>query len=454
MRPLALLAALLLWVVACSAPAEPAIPSGTPSPPVEAGLEPTVTPSPSAAYADGDATAVLPPQSEPQASLPSPEALAQEAWSFLTILTEGYSPRASATREEERAARWLAAQLEDWGYQVAVQEFVVRTVPAEGPFVTTISPGEETLTARPLRGTGTGIHRGPLVAVGKALEGEIPPEGLRGAVALVERGVITFQLKVERAVDAGAEAVIVFNNRPGPFRGALLEQAAVPVVGISQEDGLRLLGLLAEGPVEVEVTVALEERLSRNIIARWEAPSSAPLVVVGAHYDTVPHVPGANDNGSGVSALLAVAQRMAQAGPGPLDLRFVLFGSEELGLLGSRHYLESLPSEERGRLRAMVNLDTLGSGGVTGVLGDEALVSMVLRAGEGAGLPVERQPELEGATSDYAPFQAAGVPVAFLFADDLSRIHTSEDAPEGVRAELLGSAAYLALALLRGLAAP
>lgn len=97
-----------------------------------------------------------------------------------------------------------------------------------------------------------------------------------------------------------------------------------------------------------------------------EIPGTArreELVVIGAHYDSVPGSPGANDNGSGVAALLALSQSLGQTQPAR-TLRFVAFVNEEpphfqTGLMGSRVYARR--SRERGeRIVAMLSLETMG----------------------------------------------------------------------------------------------
>jgi len=73
------------------------------------------------------------------------------------------------------------------------------------------------------------------------------PESVKGCVALVERGDVTFREKAMAAQKAGALACMIHNNQPGGFFGTLgdeAEQPAIPVVAISQEDGLHLKGLL------------------------------------------------------------------------------------------------------------------------------------------------------------------------------------------------------------------
>lgn len=100
--------------------------------------------------------------------------------------------------------------------------------------------------------------------------------------------------------------------------------------------------LMTGGDVEATVSVIMETRQSRNVIAELTGPmESERTVVLGGHFDTVPNVPGANDNGSGIATLLGVAREAADRSY-PFTLRFVAFDSEEVGLFGSRHYVGSL----------------------------------------------------------------------------------------------------------------
>ena len=98
-------------------------------------------------------------------------------------------------------------------------------------------------------------------------------------------------------------------------------------------------------------------------VERRGAKPSAPIIVVGAHYDTVPGSPGANDNGSGVAALLELA-RLFRERPVAKTLRFVAFVNEEMpffntGNMGSQIYARR--SKQRGeRVEAMLSLETIG----------------------------------------------------------------------------------------------
>ena len=109
------------------------------------------------------------------------------------------------------------------------------------------------------------------------------------------------------------------------------------------------------------------------------------MIVLGGHYDTVPEVPGANDNGSGIATLIAIAREVSEKSY-PFTMRFIGFGSEELGLLGSRFYVDSLSPQEREATITMLNFDALGTGDVVGVLGDLDLISSAVEYGRANGI--------------------------------------------------------------------
>ncbi len=95
-----------------------------------------------------------------------------------------------------------------------------------------------------------------------------------------------------------------------------------------------------------------------NLIARPPGTPDGPRLLVGAHLDTVPGSPGADDNASGVAALLEVS-RLAAAWPQPPAVEFVAFALEELGLVGSSHYAAAL-RRSRTPLRGMLSLEMVG----------------------------------------------------------------------------------------------
>ena len=302
----------------------------------------------------------------------------------------------------------------------------------------------------PINLSGRGAAAGALADAGSAFEGDMPADGLDGRVALIERGAITFEEKVNRVADAGAVAAIIFNNERGLFYGSFSNPSDIPAVAISQEDGRALLALMEDSEITAEVSVVGEEAPSRNVIAERRAPDAdAPVVILGAHYDTVPNSEGASDNGSGVSALLTIAARIADKDY-PFTVRIILFGAEEIGLFGSRHYVDGMSDAEIDETLAMLNFDALGSGDSLMVIGDPDLVAQARAIGDGLGLNIGIERGNWG--SDHAPFDAAGIPALFLVSNDLSRINSPADTMPHINPELLGRSAEIGIALLEWLA--
>lgn len=91
--------------------------------------------------------------------------------------------------------------------------------------------------------------------------------------------------------------------------------------------------------------------------------NTSEIVVIGAHYDTVPDCPGANDNGSGVAALLELARLLRQTQP-ERTIRLVAFANEESPFyfsrdMGSRHYAAQCKIRQE-KISAMISLETIG----------------------------------------------------------------------------------------------
>ena len=187
---------------------------------------------------------------------------------------------------------------------------------------------------------------------------------------------------------------------------------------------------------------------SSNVIA--ELPGAGDgVIVIGAHYDTVPDSIGASDNSSGVAALLAVAERL-EGRALPFTLRFVAFGSEETGLHGSEHYVDSLSAQELDEIYLMINLDSIGSGSRLAVAGDRWAVRHVEETASREGISLDVSIR-GGRGSDHANFREAWVPVIFFRSDDLSRINTPADTMQHINPSLLGDATALTLDLLENL---
>jgi len=315
------------------------------------------------------------------------------------------------------------------------------------------SPETITLEPQALRLSASGEATGELVVAGIGRTEDFPAEGMTDQVAVVERGELTFSDKVANAAAAGATAAIVYNNEEGPLRGDLEEESTIPAVGISQEDGQRLLALLAQGPVSVHLSVqaGLRKATSRNVIVR--PPDGRCERLVGAHYDSVEAGPGANDNASGVGVLLETARALAIGGDRE-GVCLVAFGAEEVGLVGSRHFVTGLSLDERQALQGMVNLDMVGVGDQWQLLGSDELVAELDAEAASLALdpvPIELSPR---SSSDQNSFIGGDIPAILIHRFDDPRYHSAEDQVQFVEPRLLEQATELTLLALRLLAAP
>ena len=433
-----------------TATASPTAAALAPAPTTAAALIPTAAASPSP-------TAVASPFPTATAALaPSPTAApALDAFAFLRRLTEEYSPRESATDAELRAARFLRGELVDMGYDAEIRAFSFERVVEETTFSRDGAPPEPVESYR-MGLSGEGAAEGALADAGAGFAEDIPPDSLAGKIALIERGTITFEEKVRRAADAGAVGVIVFNNLPGAFGGTLSTAADIPAVSIDREAGLRMRSAIAAGNARASVSVTSVAARSWNVIARLPSGGAADggggaTVIIGAHYDTVADTRGANDNASGVSALMAVAARVRERAY-PFEIRFILFGAEEIGLFGSRHYAQEMSAGETADTVAMLNLDVVGSGDGFEARGDLYLARDAAEIGKEFGASVYATSDLTSVLSDHVPFAERGIPALFLMANDLSRINSPQDEIRHVDPNLPRTAAEITVRLLERLA--
>jgi len=253
-----------------------------------------------------------------------------------------------------------------------------------------------------------------------------------GAIALVQRGACTFVNKVNRAVEHGASGVILFNqggndNQLDAFLAGIDpdNENNVPTVVTSYAIG-EALAQAGGTEATLSVDAVTEVRTTHNILVERTGTDAGQVVMFGAHLDSVAAGPGINDNGTGSMALLAIAERLAQCDPAR-TVRFAWWGAEEIGLVGSRHYVDALTEAERESMLFYLNFDMIGSPnfvrfvhdgdgsryGTAGPAGSDALELFFHEYFEGLGLPVT-EARFDG-RSDYGPFLDADIPTGGLF---------------------------------------
>ncbi|MEU9108827.1 M28 family metallopeptidase [Streptomyces xanthophaeus] len=154
-----------------------------------------------------------------------------------------------------------------------------------------------------------------------------------------------------------------------------------------------------------------------NLIADWPGGDPNSVLMAGAHLDSVTSGAGINDNGSGSAAVLETALAVSRAGLQPTKhLRFGWWGAEELGLVGSKYYVNNLPAAERAKFSGYLNFDMIGSPNPGYfVYDDDPTIEQTFKNYyAGLGVPTEIETEGDG-RSDHASFKNVGIPVGGLF---------------------------------------
>jgi Zn-dependent M28 family amino/carboxypeptidase len=359
--------------------------------------------------------------------------------------------RASGTPGYRASLDYVKQRLKKAGYGVKEQAFTFpfyrELAPAE---LEQVSPQQKTYETHTFDYSGTGDVTGRLVPVN---DNEIPPgppptsstagcqpgdftpaSSSQPEIALIQRGGCDFRVKAENAQAAGYDAVIIFNEgQPGRtdvVAGTLGRIFDLPVVGLSFADGAALDEAASNGDVVMHVVTVTEnvpEATTWNLIAETKGGDKSEQVITGAHLDSVAAGPGINDNGSGTSSILEIAEEMAEARVKPRrQLKFAFWGAEEAGLLGSEHYVESLGTGVSD-VYANLNFDMVGSpnyvrfvydgdasdSSTAGPPGSAQIEALFNDYFASQGLATD--PTAFDGRSDYGPFIAVGVPAGGLF---------------------------------------
>ncbi|MEH7387436.1 DUF4910 domain-containing protein [Bacillus sp. JJ1521] len=373
------------------------------------------------------------------------------------------TPRVAGTEAEHNAVQYIKEQFESYGYETEIQPFTFYGYTPPSSIELSVNGYDGTLHPSSFTYTVNGDVSGELVYAGLGTVAELQDTDLTRKIVLIKRGEISFAEKVLNAAEKGALGVIIFNNTSGALNGTLGEanDKYVPAVALTKAEGDVLYEALVSGEV-LQTSLQVEgaragESISHNVIATKKPTNKQKdtndVIVVGAHHDSVAGAPGANDDASGTAMTLELA-RVLKDIPTDTEIRFITFGAEELGLLGSAHYVANLPEDELNRIIANFNLDMVGSrdaGNLTMATldGKPNLVTELAQASS-TRLNGEPTPFYAGGRSDHVPFAEAGIPAAlFIHSPSEPWYHTPEDSLDKISkeklqdvAEIVGSAIY------------
>jgi len=308
---------------------------------------------------------------------------------------DGHPSRNSGEPGYKASADYVAASMKKAGYNVTIQTYTFAYFAFTGkPVMQEVSPAAHNYVL----GTDFSAGQAAGTATAKALQPAggivIPPTAtssstsgctaadftgfVAGRMALIQRGGCTFGTKASNAQAAGASGVVIFNegnpNRTGLASGSLVladgspATLSIPVMFTTFDIGNTLLTQYqnatasgAAGPVLTLDVKAVQNPNAKdyNVIAESKGGDPNSVLVVDAHLDAI-YGAGMLDNASGSAAILDIAQQMKNVHP-KNKLRFIWFGGEELGLLGSTYYVNNLSTTDLGKIGYDLDADVLAT---------------------------------------------------------------------------------------------
>ena len=420
--------------------------------------------------------------------------------------------RLPGTSEYRKAQAYIMKTLEEMGISPVIQPFSITVKDIEEARLRLDpSPRDINLRAIPLRFSKEGEWKGPILFVdGKGLE-EIKDLSEKSAIAYLDtsedlsselllRKIVELQSRKPSVIliflrENGLDALSPYVTYPSYFPPGLKKglkekdekgyginrlieaskvaagggeagvavEIPVVVVPYSQREERDIESLFDQKDAFIEFALRFKEvRLSDanigGIISGHDPEKKGELLVLGAHYDHLgvdeksgAYYPGADDNASGVAALLEVARSLMGR---RTDLRrsalILFFGGEEWGLEGSSYFVEN-PFVPLARMKAMFSLDSIGRS--TGkrelfFIGNSKYPELARRSrrfldrlGLKEGANTDR--DALALESDHVPFHRKGIPALAFFASDYKKLHTLQDNLESIDLEKLADVTRL-----------
>ncbi len=389
----------------------------------------------------------------------SPGLVDAQAWVTTQLVAAGVAPGmpdgtyAQPFQVVTGIERGATTSLRIDGVEIAAADFVPLGFAGPGPVKTTVVDA------------GWGIQ-----APGKAARDDYRKLKLKGRAALVHRfapadptldqdgnreRTSDLAYKAIVARQAGASALIVVDDgdltQPEAalpaLRGRAGADVGIPVVAVTRAVAAKLRGHKA---ATIELTIALTPTRAptANVVGVIRAgtppPNPLPPLVIGAHLDHLglggegsldaePGIHnGADDNASGVAAVLEAARSLVGLGAMTTrDVYVVAFAGEEMGLLGSSHFVANPPTPALATPVAMLNLDMVGRmrGNTLSVLGSESAaewVQLVPTQCTAAGVVCNLGGSGYG-PSDHMAFYVGGAPVLHFFTGGHVQYHRAAD---------------------------
>lgn len=349
---------------------------------------------------------------------------------------------------EKDAASYISKQFEDMGLIINEQEFPVTAFKCNDVEVKINIPESKVVESKTLTFSKETPKEGLASEVVNGYMGsqtDLEKAKVKDKLVIIQRGGDTFRNKTERAAAMGAVGVIFFDpNSEEPISATLVESTKIPAVAISKADAEYLTSTIITSEKGLKATIKVDSQCidskSKNIIATLKSKKKdAKTIVVGAHYDGV-DTPAANDNASGISTVMEAARVLSKKNL-DCNIKFIAFGAEEIGLVGSNYYVQSLNSDDLKNTIAMINADMVGIGDnlcVYTMDGSKDSLTADLAVSCMNNFEYDNRRD-ESNRSDHVAFESAGIPVAYFEYGPFDNYHTDKDTTDKINKENLSN---------------
>jgi aminopeptidase YwaD len=437
---------------------------------------------------------------------PSAEQLAEIVAALTAPDMEG---RRSGTAGGDRAARLIAERLAAAGLKPGgapgsfLETFVIETAWRPGPASRLELSGAAARTLEtgrdwvPHGGSLAGEVAGDVVFVGYGVDladrgyDDYAGVDVRGRIALALDGVPAHLAgtrigRLDKLIAAkrhGAAALLLVSDELAPpskttvrvslVSGAVTREAADAMLAGAGRTLAETTTALAAAQAPASFATGARARIRVDLISHevrganvvGVLPGTDPAladetILIGAHYDHLGRVdgvvyPGADDNASGTAVVLGLARAFAAAGGTGRTLVVALFGAEELGLIGSGHYVNR-PPVPLARTVTMLNFDMVGRLrdrlDVGGDASGSGLRALVTEAAKREGINADLHGSPFG-PSDHSRFYEAGIPVLFFHTGSHRDYHRPTDTADKIDAGGMARVAAVAARVIERLAA-
>lgn len=364
--------------------------------------------------------------------------------------------RLAGTEAEQQAAQYMAGQMEKYGLNVEIETFPCRVWDCEQAQLQVSINGKWRESAcHPIAYTPSTPEDGieaPMVYLGTGSEMDLAGKDLKGKIGFVFGLGGDEPSALRRLCSSGLVALVFVDDRlPMPWvvhagtAAGWIDLLTIPAATVAYTEAWEI-ARMREPMARLFLRTTTREAQSQNVVASFGAQNNSlePLVVT-CHHDSVSLGEGAEDDGSGMAVMLAVAEALGQGTP-PRPVKMISCGWEEALSEGARHYVAS--NIERAAATALViNIDSVGSWigrDIVHVVGHGSLNEWTLKRLRETGYAADVRSEVSP-YSDMFPFNLVRVPSLWFYRSNLGATryyhHSAEDTLDKISFDALAHTA-------------